>query len=86
MRNLFRARGRKSPGHRGGLAKRWLALVSRCRFDNTLTPFGQISVRLQPVEKKGYSLTLDANWRGEPPPLSVQVPGYRVPVRRGKSV
>lgn len=54
-----------------GILPEWLAAGSELRFGPTLTAWGPVSVRLL-----GSRLFLDAKWHGEPPRLTVAVPGF----------
>jgi hypothetical protein len=45
-------------------------------FGPTLTPWGELTVRLNPSEA-ATTLVLEAIWRGQPPRIDVEVPGFR---------
>lgn len=81
MRNLFV----QEEGDRlvlgAGIPARWLATRKPLSFGPTLTPFGAVTVRLEPAEPTGYRLTLDARWRGDAPKIDVRVPGHANVVR-----
>ncbi len=54
-----------------GILPEWLEPDGEIFFGPTLTAWGPVSVRLA-----GSRLEIDANWRGEPPPVRISVPGY----------
>lgn len=59
-----------------GLFPRWLAERETISFGPTLTPFGPVSVRVEPDARDHIKVTLEAAWRGTPPAVEVRVPGF----------
>jgi hypothetical protein len=59
-----------------GLFPRWIEARRPMSFGPTLTPFGPVSVRLEPEADHGFSLDIEADWRGQAPKLEARVPGY----------
>lgn len=53
-----------------GILPEWLA-SGRASFGPTFTPWGQVGVSLTDT-----ILHIDASWRGDPPPITVAVPGF----------
>jgi hypothetical protein len=45
-------------------------------FGPTLTPYGTVTVRIEPADD-GAVVTLDGRWWGEAPPLELRLPGTR---------
>lgn len=45
------------------------------RFGPTLTPYGTISVRIEPAEDGGATVAVEGRWFGEAPPLDLRLPG-----------
>jgi hypothetical protein len=45
-------------------------------FGPTLTPFGPVSLRVEPDAPDRFRVVLEADWRGEPPSVEVRIPGY----------
>ncbi len=76
IRNLFIREERSRLVIGSGLAKRWLDAGTPMSLQNALTPFGPVNVYLHPLQGRAYTLVLDASWRGDPPPVTVEVPGY----------
>jgi hypothetical protein len=54
-----------------GILPEWRAVGGEIRFGPTLTPWGEVSVRLA-----GSQLNLDARWRGAAPRVMISVPGF----------
>ena len=75
IRNLFV----REEGNRliigAGLFPRWLQQRQPLRFGPTLTPFGPVTVLLEPRLSNSFELTLEATWRGRAPVIEVQMPG-----------
>jgi hypothetical protein len=49
-------------------------------FGPTLTPHGMVTVRIQPAGS-GARVVVEAEWRGEPPPMEVFLPGFTAETR-----
>jgi hypothetical protein len=65
-----------------GLFPRWLEKREPLSFGPTLTPFGPVTLRLEPMPS-GFRLSLEARWRAQPPSLIVRVPGHSQTTRTG---
>jgi hypothetical protein len=48
---------------------------SRASFGPTLTPWGPVSVVIEPDAQGGARVTLDCQWHSEPPQLDFRLPG-----------
>jgi hypothetical protein len=59
-----------------GVIGEWLEAGEEVSFGPTLTPWGIITIRIQPLDQ-GPTLTLDAHWRMPPPRIDIEVPGFR---------
>ncbi|HEX6963610.1 MAG TPA: hypothetical protein VF175_17210, partial [Lacipirellula sp.] len=59
-----------------GLFTEWLEGDVGTAFGPTLTPWGKVTVRVQPTAEQP-TLTLEADWRGRPPLIDVEAPGFR---------
>jgi hypothetical protein len=59
-----------------GLFPRWLQQCKPLLFGPTLTPFGPVTLSLQPEATQRFVVTLEARWRGPAPDLDVRVPGF----------
>ena len=76
VRNLFVREEGESLVIGSGLLQRWLQAGTSMSLENTLTPFGKVTVRLEPREQQKFLLLLDAKWHSGVPHVKVQVPGY----------
>lgn len=65
-----------------GLLTRWLRSREPLSFGPTLTPWGPVRVQFEPLQGELWEVLLDAQWRGESPPVILQLPG-RKPHRLG---
>jgi hypothetical protein len=59
-----------------GLFPEWLESHEEVSFGPTPTPWGAVTIRLQPSDS-GVVLAIDAEWRGAAPRIDVLVPGCR---------
>jgi hypothetical protein len=59
-----------------GIFPEWLESGKELRFGPTLTPYGQVSVRVDHEEDEP-GLQVDASWHEKQPEMEIQVPGYR---------
>jgi hypothetical protein len=59
-----------------GLFADWLKSDEEVFFGPTPTPWGRVSVRLNPGTLEP-TLTLEADWRGTPPRIDIEVPSFR---------
>lgn len=57
-----------------GLPSRWLSEGSRLRFGPAPTEFGVVTVTVA-VADGTATVSWQADWRGEPPPVEVHLPG-----------
>jgi hypothetical protein len=57
-----------------GLPEEWLAAGERMRLGPTPTPFGPITVEIEPGAD-GTAVQWTASWRGAEPPIEVRLPG-----------
>jgi hypothetical protein len=57
-----------------GLLPRWLAAGEPLRFGPTLTPWGAVTIRLEPEAPRRLRLILEADWRAAPPAIEVALP------------
>ena len=77
IRNLFV----REEGERlilgAGLFPRWLQQREPLSFGPTLTPFGPVTISIEPHAVNSFELILDASWRKHAPTIEVQVPGQR---------
>jgi hypothetical protein len=48
-------------------------------FGPTLTPYGAVTVHIQPAAEGGASVIVDGDWRGQAPHLDLNFPGYVAP-------
>jgi hypothetical protein len=76
IRNLFVREENNRLVLGSGLFRRWLEENEAMSFGPTLTPFGPVSVHLEPDSPGRYRMNLQADWRGDPPAIDVCVPGY----------
>jgi hypothetical protein len=75
IRNLFvREEGEKLIVGTG-LMSRWLEQREPLTFGPTATPFGPVTVRINPESSHDFLLTLESEWRGKAPAIEVRVPG-----------
>jgi hypothetical protein len=75
VRNLFV----REEGNRlivgSGLFEEWFESDDDMYFGPTLTPWGAVTVRIvRPAAEP--LLSIDAHWRGDPPRIDIQVPGF----------
>ena len=63
-----------------GIFPRWLQKREKISFGPTSTPFGSVTVGLEPHSSGKFSVHLQAEWRGQPPQIEIRAPGYS-PVR-----
>lgn len=76
IRNLFvREEGNKLVLG-AGLFPRWLNRREPLSFGPTLTPFGPVTVRVNPDSPRRFVVMLETNWRGQPPSIEVRVPHH----------
>jgi hypothetical protein len=73
MRNLFVREEGEGLVLASGLFPEWLSGSRPLHLGPTPTPFGPITVTVQPGEE--VRVSWQAHWRGKPPPLFVAVPG-----------
>jgi hypothetical protein len=76
IRNLFiREEGRKLIVG-AGIFPEWLESEADIAFGPTPTPFGPVAVR---IFRQGtdYCLVFDADWRNQPPPVEIRIPGFQ---------
>jgi len=59
-----------------GLFAEWLASDEELHFGPTLTPWGRVTIRITSPSTKPM-LAVEARWRGAPPRVDVEVPGFR---------
>ncbi len=76
IRNLFVREEGNTLVLGAGLFPRWLQQRKPLLFGPTLTPFGPVTLSLQPEATRRFVVTLEARWRGPAPNLDVRVPGY----------
>jgi hypothetical protein len=79
IRNLFVREEGGSLVLGTGLFPRWLAKREPLFFGPTLTPFGPVTVRVEPDSRERWLMTLEIDPRGRgttPPQIKVQVPGH----------
>ena len=77
MRNLFVREENGGLVIGSGVSKEWLAEGEPpIFFGPTLTPWGGIKVQMERITDK-LQVSWQAKWRGVPPKISVQVPGFR---------
>lgn len=76
IRNLFvREEGRQLIVG-AGIFPEWLESREDICYGPTPTPFGSIGIR---IFRKGaeHLLEVNAHWRGDPPPVTIQIPGFQ---------
>jgi hypothetical protein len=76
VRNLFVREENDRLVLGSGLLPRWLEKREPMSFGPTLTPFGPVSLRVEPDAPDRFRVVLEADWRGEPPSVEVRIPGY----------
>jgi hypothetical protein len=76
VRNLFVREENDRLVLGSGLFPQWLEKREPMSFGPTLTPFGPVSLRVEPDAPERFRVVLEADWRGEPPPIEVRIPGY----------
>jgi hypothetical protein len=60
-----------------GVPEAWWSAETGAAFGPTLTRFGAVSVSVRAKSGgSGVLLTVDGNWRGQPPRLDVRLPGF----------
>jgi len=59
-----------------GIFPEWLEGKTDVCFGPTLTPFGSIGIRIY-RQNSDYLLDVNAHWRGDPPPVTIQIPGFQ---------
>ena len=59
-----------------GIFAEWLEADEELSFGPTLTPWGPVTVRIQPAHAEP-TLTIESSWRGGPPRIDVEIPGFR---------
>ncbi len=85
MRNLFVREEGDCLVIGSGLRPEWLGQGGPLFLEHTLTPFGEVSVRLEAKSGAEISVTVQASWRGQAPRLEVRVPGFAArPVGDGR--
>ncbi|MEX0708632.1 MAG: hypothetical protein WD078_11765 [Woeseia sp.] len=57
-----------------GILPRWLEKDEALHFGPTLTPFGAVSVA---ISESPRQVSVEGQWFGDPPRMTVNVPGYR---------
>jgi hypothetical protein len=62
-----------------GIFPRWLQKREAISFGPTLTPFGPVTLGLEPHSTGKFSVHIEAEWRGQPPQIEIRVPGYSQP-------
>ena len=58
-----------------GIPAAWLESGIRCSFGPAPTPWGAVTVTVQPYDE-GVRIRWDADWRDGEPPLVVRIDGY----------
>jgi hypothetical protein len=76
IRNLFVREEEGTLVLGAGLLPRWLEQREPLSFGTTLTPFGPVTISVEPAAADRFRFTLEAGWRGQPPKLEVRAPGY----------
>lgn len=76
VRNLFVREENDRLVLGSGIFLQWLEMREPMSFGPTLTPFGPVSLRVEPDAPDRFRVMLEADWRGEPPPIEVRIPGY----------
>jgi len=74
IRNLFVREEGEHLVIGNGILPRWLETNEPLHFGPTLTPFGAVGVT---ITESPRQVAVEGRWFGEPPRLSVEVPGYR---------
>jgi hypothetical protein len=57
-----------------GIVKEWLDQPQTLSFGPAPTPYGEISLRIEPYPRK-VVVTWQALWRGDPPMMEIRIPG-----------
>ena len=60
-----------------GIAPEWREGADRLRLGPTATPWGPVTVSVEPAGGGRTRVSWEAHWRGEPPELRVMLPGTR---------
>ncbi|MFP4105614.1 MAG: hypothetical protein ACLFVU_05910 [Phycisphaerae bacterium] len=81
MRNMFVREEGEMLILASGVPNRWITSGRTIRLGPTLTPWGPITVRVDPADG-GTRVSWDAAWRGDPPEVQVRLPGK--PVRKAQ--
>ncbi len=76
IRNLFVREEGDTLVLGAGVFPRWLEQREPMSFGPTLTPFGPVTIHLQPDAPQRWTLRLEADWRGPAPRLEIRVPGF----------
>jgi GH15 family glucan-1,4-alpha-glucosidase len=75
MRNMFVREESDRLVLGSGIPEAWLAAGQRLAFGPTPTPFGTVSVSIEPCPD-ALNVVWQADWRNQPPAIDVAVPGY----------
>jgi hypothetical protein len=76
MRNLFVREEDGTLIVGSGIRRAWMENSKPFGLERTLTPFGEVSVRILPLTANESDLSIQGEWRGQPPQFDVRVPGY----------
>lgn len=76
MRNLFVREEADRLIVGSGLQAEWFDAEEDLAFGSTLTPWGPLTVRVVRPSSEAM-LSIDAHWRGAPPRIEVEIPGFR---------
>jgi hypothetical protein len=74
MRNLFVREESGTLVIGSGIRPEWLEGRKPVSIENTLTPYGNVSIRLEPDASGAVRLRIDATWRGARPRLDIRIP------------
>lgn len=83
MRNLFVREETDRLIVGAGLRREWIEGGMPLSLERTLTPFGEVSLRVETRTGDDILVTVEAVWRTHAPKLEVAVPGYAVSASRG---
>jgi hypothetical protein len=75
IRNLFVREEKHSLVIGAGIFPEWMAAGQSISYGPTPTPYGDVSLTIDCGNSKPV-LTLEADWRNQPPDIVIQVPGY----------
>jgi len=76
MRNLFVREEDDCLVLGSGIRREWMQSGQSFGIERTLTPVGEVSIRIETRRDDESELRIEGAWRAQPPRLEVRVPGY----------